>query len=131
MDVELIQTEGHGGEATVQVGAQRLQVVDHVSRTGAPARPGPMAGAKLNVVAIDALSWERVDAPAIDGRPLNRFERQWGWRYLALAEIVELEPFRADLGVLTLEMAEAPDGGMAVGDWVRVAIDRIVLSWST
>ncbi|MDJ0850015.1 MAG: hypothetical protein QNK04_16720 [Myxococcota bacterium] len=121
MDVVLIRSEGRGGEAEVEVDGCALAVVDELSPADRASRPGPLAGASLEVLTIAHLS----------GRARGDEEpglvREWGWRYRGTGEVVSTDPLRAELGPFTLSVDLPRDLELAVGDRVTIAIDRIVL----
>ena len=124
MRVILIETEGRGGAAEIELDEQRLRVVDAISRSDRPASPGPVARPKLEVVVIPHLT-----GPAPPGSAArNGLEPDHGWRYRAHGEIVSTRPLRADIGSFRLELERADAEAWAVGDAVSVAIDRIILS---
>jgi len=121
--VTLIETEGRGGAAEIELDGQRLRVVDAISRSDRPASPGPVPRAKLEVVLIPHLT-----GPAPPGSATPKgLEPEHGWRYRAHGEIVSIRPLRADLGPLHLELDRVDAADWAVGDPVSVAIDRIIL----
>jgi hypothetical protein len=122
--VTLIETEGRGGAAEIELDGQRLRVVDAISSSDRAASPGPVADAKLEVVVIPHLT-----GPAPPGSAVRKgLEPDHGWRYRAHAEIVSTRPLRADLGPLHLELDHVDAGAFSVGDPVSVAIDRIILT---
>jgi len=122
--VTLIETEGRGGAAEIEIDEQRLRVVDGFSPTDRPASPGPVANPKLEVV-VNPHGTRRVPPAAICRKGL---EADHGWRYRAYGEIISTRPLRADLGPLRLELDLADTQAWAVGDRVSLAIDRIVLT---
>ena len=126
MRVELLRTEGFGLEAEIEVDGCRLRVVDAVSGPGRDATPGPVDAPVFTAVVVAPDSWKR----ALEENPdrVKRLEPLWGWRYRGFAEIVSLEPLRADLGALVLELDFPPDAARSCGDFVALAIDRIRLT---
>lgn len=126
MRVVLIETEGRGGIAEIEVDAQRLKVVDQFSPADRPRKPGPIANPRFRVIAPEPASWER----AFARNPGNetRIEPLFGWRHLGFGRIVAIDPIRLDLGSLMLELdLRATDPGY-VGRFATIEIDRIVLS---
>ena len=124
MRVILIETEGRGGAAEIELDDQRLRVVDMISRSDRPAPPGPVAHPKLEVIVIPHLT-----GPAPPGSTARKgLEPDHGWRYRAHGEILSTQPLRADLGPLRLDLDRADAEAWAVGDPVSVAIDRIILT---
>ena len=126
MLVVLLRTEGRGREAEVLVEGCRLVVVDRVSAADQPLRPGPIDGARLDVVTIPHLSGRAAgDEPGPKG-----LVREWGWRYRVRAEVLSVEPLRVDLGPFAIELELAIGETPAPGDQLSIAIDRILLSRS-
>lgn len=125
MEVVLIGSEGRGGEAVIEVDGRRLTVVDGISAVDSPAAPGPVDAAAFEAVIVEPESWER----AIAANPARRRELEpgFGWRYRGYGEIVSVDPVRADLGPLVLELAWSPDTPERLGAFVAVEIDRISL----
>ena len=126
MEVVLIRTEGRAGEARIEVDGQPLTVVDGLSAVGEPELPGAVRAPVFSAIVVPPGSWERAIA-ANPGRQ-RRLEPRWGWRYRGFAEIVAVDPVRADLGPLILELDLAVDAPEMVGAFVAIEIDRITLS---
>ncbi len=124
MRVILIETEGRGGAAEIELGDQRLRVVDAISSADWALAPGPIAGAKLDVIVIPHLTRRDPSGSALP----KGLEPDHGWRYRAQGEIVSTRPLLADLGPLRLELERVGGEAWAVGDAVSVAIDRILLT---
>jgi hypothetical protein len=124
LEIVLLATEGRGGEAQVSVNGERLAVVDGLSPGDAPTSPGPLSSARLEVVTIPHLSASARE----DDDPSCRLRREHGWRYRARARVLSSEPLRVDLGAFTVELALELRGGIAAGDLLDLAIDRIILS---
>ena len=122
MRVVLIETEGRGGAAEIEIDHQRLRVVDGISPADRPMPPGPVVRPKLDVVVIPHLTGRTPEAPARTG-----LEPEHGWRYRAHGRIVSTRPLRADIGLLRLELEGSGEEGWDVGDPVSLAIDRIIL----
>lgn len=123
MNVVLIETEGYGGDAVVEVNGQRLTVRDALSTLDRPARPGPVPDARFEAVTADP----RVTKRVLGENPerIEALEHRWGWRYLGRGRIVSLAPLRIGLGVLDLELDAQPNEHRALGDYVAIEIDRI------
>lgn len=123
MKVVLLHTEGYGLEAEIEVDGCALRVMDAVSEPEQSAEPGPIEAPVFTAVVVAPDSWTRAVLENPDRA--KRLEPLWGWRYRGFAEIVSLEPLRADLGVLVLELNLPPDPERTCGDFVALAIDRI------
>lgn len=121
----LLATEGRGGAAEIELDGQRLTVVDELSPADGPLQPGPLEGARLEVVVNPRLT--RRLPPEAGAEP--GFEADHGWRYRARGEIVATAPLRADLGLLQLDLdVDDTREPWAPGDRIAVAIDRVVLA---
>lgn len=123
MNVVLIETEGYGGDAVIEIDGQRLTVRDALSTVDRPARPGPVAGARFEAVTADPRASKRTLGKNLER--ITTLEHRWGWRYLGHGRIVSLDPLRIDLGVLDIELDASPDLEHAPGDFVTIEIDRI------
>jgi hypothetical protein len=121
--VLLLHTEGYGREAEIEVDGFRLRVMDAVSEPDQPAAPGPIEAPVFSAIVVAPDSWPR--AIRENAECARRLEPLWGWRHRGFAEIVSLEPLRADLGALVLELDLPPDPARRCGDFVALAIDRI------
>ncbi len=121
--MRLIHTRGRGHDAEVEVEGQRLVVVDTVSPVEKALSPGELRKATLEIVAMEAIT-KRVDKSV--EKPLG-FERDHGWRYRAIGEIVSTEPLVLDFGALRVELGFAPRHDWRPGERLEVAIDRIRL----
>jgi hypothetical protein len=122
--VNLIETEGRGRAAEIELDGQPLCVVDGISPADRPVSPGAVSNPKLEVMVNPHLTGRAApEASAVTG-----FEADHGWRYRAHGEIVSLQPLRADLGLLCLEIDRADAEDWSVGDRITVAIDRIILT---
>jgi len=123
LEIVLTETEGRGGEARVSVNGVSLAVVDAWSAGDTPAQPGPLPGARLEVVAIPRLS-----ALASSDAVEPGLQREWGWRYRARAKVVSCEPLRVDLGPFRAELELSLREELHPGDTLDLAIDRIILT---
>jgi hypothetical protein len=123
MKVRLLRTEGYGLEAEIEADGCRLRVMDAISAPGRPAPPGLIPSPVFTAVVVAPDSWDR----AISENPEceKRLECLWGWRHRGYGEITSLDPLRADLGALVLELNLPPDPARKCGDFVALAIDRI------
>jgi hypothetical protein len=125
MRVDLVETEGYGRNAVVEVDGRRLTVRDALSTAEQPALPGPVRAARFEAVMVDPLASRREFGDNSDG--IKALEHRWGWRYLGHGEVSSLDPIRVDFGVLILELAGQLDAEHEIGDFVTIAIDRISL----
>jgi hypothetical protein len=125
VDVVLIRTEGRAGEAEIEVDGHPLTVVDGISAVAEPMAPGSVSDATFEAVVVEPDSWER--AVAANSDCLKRLEPRWGWRYRGFGEIVSLDPLRADLGPLVIELGLRADTPERLGAYVALEIDRITL----
>jgi hypothetical protein len=126
MEIALLKTEGRGLVAEISVDGHPLRVADALSSPTQPAAPGPVTGARLDLVVNDALSWERAPAPNL--RREKKLVQQWGWRYLGYGQVISTQPVRVDLGIVTLTLDLAVGRSVSAGEFIAIAIDRITLS---
>ena len=126
MKVLLIETEGYGGDAIIEVDGERLKVRDALSSVDRPAQPGAVDAARFDVVVADP----RGSKQGLGANPDRQMglRHQWGWRYSGNGRVIALDPLRIDLGILVLELPPRSGDDLSVGDFVSVAIDRISLS---
>jgi hypothetical protein len=119
----LIDTEGRGGAAEIEIETERLRVVDEFSAADRPASPARLTNARLDVV-VDPRRTCRI-APEATFR--KGFKAEHGWRYRAHGEIVSTQPLCADVGPLRLALERDDPETWEVGDRISLAIDRIAL----
>jgi len=122
--VTLLETEGRGRAAEIELAGHRLRVVDRISPADRPSPRGPVSRPKLEVVTIPALT-SRLPG---DTRSANELAPDHGWRYRARGTIVSTGPLVADLGMLRLELTDLNADEWNVGDRLSLAIDRIILT---
>ncbi|MFQ5415620.1 MAG: hypothetical protein ACE5FL_01100 [Myxococcota bacterium] len=126
MNVVLIETEGRGHNAVIEVDGQRLTVRDALSPADRAASPGPVVGARFDAVLADPRSPGR--APQDNPECHVGLEHQRGWRYLGHGRLLSVDPVRIDLGLLVLEPQAFPPGNRETGEYLTVSIDRISLT---
>jgi hypothetical protein len=126
LKVLLLETEGYGGDAIIEVDGERLKVRDALSSVDRPARPGAVYAARFDVVVADPRGSKQKLGINPDRR--TGLQHQWGWRYTGNGRVIALDPLRIDLGILVLELPRPSNDGHSLGDYVSVAIDRISIS---
>ena len=121
--MRLIETQGRGQEALVEIAGQRLVVLDGLSPVEEPLAPGALEAGRLQVIAIEGLTQRVAPGEAAS----QGFLREHGIRYRATGRIVSREPLALDFGKLRLDIPLAPRSDWQPGDTLSVAIDQIRL----
>ena len=116
-----IATDGDYLEAVIEVGGQRLHVMDEFG--GAEMAAGTQFQAELWPVASQSDDWDAIfRANPGRERGLRRLD---GWRYLALGVVTQVDPVVCDCGVLLVEDAFYTRDARCVGEYVGVTLVRL------
>ncbi|PHV39137.1 hypothetical protein [Janthinobacterium sp. BJB304] len=116
-----IATEGEYLEAVIEVGGQRLHVMDEFG--GGQLAAGTQVQLELWPMASEIDDWDAIFR-ANPGRE-KRLVRLDGWRYLALGVVTQVDPVVCDCGLLQLENPFATHDGRCVGAYVGVTLARL------
>ncbi|PLY44374.1 hypothetical protein CSZ94_06475 [Janthinobacterium sp. ROICE36] len=116
-----IASEGEYLEAVIEVGGQRLHVMDEFG--GAQLAAGTQFQAELWPVASEIDDWDAIFS-ANPGRE-KRLLRLEGWRYLALGVVTQVDPVICDCGLLQVEDAFHTRDARCVGAYVGVTLARL------
>ncbi len=116
-----IATEGEYLEAVIEVGGQRLHVMDEFG--GAQLAPGTQFQAELWPMASELDDWDAIFR-ANPGRE-KRLVRLDGWRYLALGVVTQVDPVICDCGLLQLDKPFTTHDERCVGAYVGVTLARL------
>ena len=116
-----IATDGDYLEAVIEVGGQRLHVMDEFG--GAEMAAGTQFQAELWPVASESDDWDAIFR-ANPGRE-KRLLRLDGWRYLALGQVISVDPVVCDCGLLQVEDAFHTRDERCVGAHVGVTLARL------
>lgn len=116
-----IATEGEYLEAVIEVGGQRLHVMDEFG--GGQLAAGTQVQLELWPMASEIDDWDAIFS-ANPGRE-KRLLRLDGWRYLALGVVTQVGPVVCDCGLLQLENPFTTHDGRCVGAYVGVTLARL------
>ena len=116
-----IVTEGDYLEAVIEVGGQRLHVMDEFG--GGQMAAGTQAQLALWPMASERDDWDAIFS-ANPGRE-KRLLRLEGWRYLALGEVISVDPVVCDCGLLLVEDAFCTRDARCVGEYVGITVARL------
>ncbi|OEZ72603.1 hypothetical protein JAB5_07100 [Janthinobacterium sp. HH103] len=116
-----IATEGEYLEAVIEVGGQRLHVMDEFG--GGQLAAGAQVQLELWPMASEIDDWDAIFR-ANPGRE-KRLVRLDGWRYLALGIVTQVDPVVCDCGLLQLENPFTTHDGRCVGAYVGVTLARL------
>ncbi|AYM76847.1 hypothetical protein D9M09_14340 [Janthinobacterium agaricidamnosum] len=116
-----IATEGEYLEAVIEVGGQRLHVMDEFG--GGQLAAGTQVQLELWPMASEIDEWDAIFR-ANPGRE-KRLVRLDGWRYLALGIVTQVDPVVCDCGLLQLENPFTTHDGRCVGAYVGVTLARL------
>jgi hypothetical protein len=116
-----IETRGDFLQAIIEVAGQQLVVMDDFE--GSKVARGATIEVELRALVIDPGEWNAVFAANPDGikglRHLN------GWSYLALGQIMSVNPVVCDCGLLTIEDAIRTRDVRCIGAHVGIHVDRL------
>lgn len=116
-----IASDGAYLEAVIEVDGQRLHVMDEFG--GAQMAAGTRFQAELWPVASESDDWDAIFR-ANPGRE-KRLLRLDGWRYLALGQVISVDPVVCDCGLLQVEDAFHTRDERCVGAHVGVTLARL------
>ncbi|WP_332859889.1 hypothetical protein [Janthinobacterium svalbardensis] len=116
-----IATEGDYLEAVIEVDGQRLHVMDEFG--GAQLAAGTPFQAELWPMVSELDDWDAIFR-ANPGRE-KRLVRLDGWRYLALGEVISVDPVICDCGLLLVADAFYTRDARCVGAYVGVTLARL------
>jgi len=128
MDIRMESTDGLGREAQVWVDGHLLTVCDNVSRPGRRCPPGVLEGVRFTYMTAAGFTW----AQALRGNRSRRrqLDADRGWSYTGYGRVLDVMPVRVDFGLLAMEDANWTTDEGLVGQFVRIAIDRLEIGWS-
>ncbi|WP_426075007.1 hypothetical protein [Janthinobacterium sp. DSP2-3-3] len=116
-----IASEGEYLEAVIEVGGQRLHVMDEFG--GAQMAAGTQFQAGLSPMPSERDDWDAIFR-ANPGRE-KRLLRLDGWRYLALGVVTQVDPVICDCGLLQVENPFTTHDVRCVGAYVGVTLARL------
>lgn len=115
-----VASDGDYLEAVIEVDGQRLHVMDEFG--GGQLAAGTRFQAELWPVAGESDDWDAI-FHANPGRE-KRLQRLDGWRYLALGQVISVDPVVCDCGLLRVEDAFHTRDERCVGAYVGVTLAR-------
>ena len=116
-----IATEGDYLEAVIEVGGQRLHVMDEFG--GGQLAAGTQVQLELSPMPSERDDWDAMFT-ANPGRE-KRLLRLDGWRYLALGVVTQVDPVVCDCGLLLVEDAFYTRDARCVGEYVGITVARL------
>ena len=116
-----LASDGEYLEAVIEVGGQRLHVMDEFG--GGQLAAGTQVQLELSPMPSERDDWDAMFT-ANPGRE-KRLLRLDGWRYLALGVVTQVDPVVCDCGLLQLENPFTTHDGRCVGAYVGVTLVRI------
>ena len=129
MTVEVIETDGLGMEARVRVDGVELVVMDDF--TFLPSDAIDLEHPEFGYLEDDSRdsTWEAM----FSGNPQRekRLKRLQGWEYDGFGQVVSIKPVVVDFGVLELEIGDFTNDERCVGQWIKVPIARLDLTFRT
>ncbi|SDG74134.1 hypothetical protein [Janthinobacterium sp. YR213] len=116
-----IATEGEYLEAIIEVGGQRLHVMDEFG--GGQMAAGAHVQLELWPMTGEMDDWDTIFR-ANPGEE-KRLQRLDGWRYLALGVVTQVDPVICDCGLLQLENPFTTHDARCIGAYVGVTLARL------
>lgn len=122
-EVRIEHTEGLGKAAEVWVDGTLLTVCDGVSAADRRCAPGLIDGVKFRYNTDEYVSWEQ----AIEDNPSRRvaLEPLKRWSYAGFGRVEQVLPVVIHFGTLRMEDPNWSTDEHLIGEFVRVAIDRL------
>ena len=116
-----ISSEGEFLEATIEVAGQRLRVMDEFD--GATLAPGQTLELELQPFISVQGEWEEIFSSNPDRE--KRLVSLQGWSYLALGQVVGVNPVVCDCGLITVVEPFFTTDQRCVGEYVGFKIGRL------
>lgn len=127
MKATFIRTEGEYLEAVIKASGSEFVVVDEFG--GEDMTPGEEFEVELSPLVVDPGEWDEIFAGNPGGE--KGLRRVAGWRYLALGEVVSVDPVVVDCGVLSIAEPFFSHDERCVGEFVGFPIARLDASKKT
>ena len=116
-----IATDGDYLQAIMEVDGQRLHVMDEFG--GSQLAAGAQLDVELWPMVSEGNDWEAIfRANPAEEKGLRRLD---GWRYLALGQVISVDPVVCDCGLLRVEGAFHTRDARCVGAYVGVTLARL------
>ncbi len=133
MSVKIINTEGYGLLAEVEVNGRRLHVMDDFSSLPGELcqRRGIFPGKLMHncqpefdfLESEEPWTWE--DMFLGNPKREKRLVRTGDWAYDAYGTVISIKPVVVDFGAIQLEIGDFTQDPRCVGEWVLVKIARL------
>lgn len=121
VEAMFVSTEGDYLEAVVEVSGERLYVMDEFG--GSSMSPGQRIEIELEAQVWDPGDWDEIfRSNPEEKKALVRLE---GWRYLALGQIVAVNPVVCDCGLIQTDGPIGTHDQRCIGEYVGFKIQRI------
>ena len=123
MKATLIETEGYGLKAVIEIDGRRLNVMDDISLPGKSAESGTEFDIELSPMCLGDQTWDEMfkgnPEKKMDIEPLN------GWKYMAFGKIAQINPVIVDCGILKLRDVIHTHDERCIGKYVAININRL------
>ena len=116
-----LASDGDYLEAVIEVDGQRLHVMDEFG--GGQLAAGTQVRLELSAMPSEMDDWDAIFR-ANPGRE-KRLLRLDGWRYLALGQVISVDPVVCDCGLLRVEDPFTTHDARCVGAYVGVTLARL------
>ena len=116
-----LASDGEYLEAVIEVDGQRLHVMDEFG--GGQLAAGTQVRLELSAMPSEMDDWDAIFR-ANPGREQGLL-RLDGWRYLALGQVISVDPVVCDCGLLRVEDAFHTRDARCVGAYVGVTLARL------
>lgn len=116
-----LASDGDYLEAVIEVDGQRLHVMDEFG--GGQLAAGTQVRLELSAMPSEMDDWDAIFR-ANPGRE-QRLLRLDGWRYLALGQVISVDPVVCDCGLLRVADAFHTRDARCVGAYVGVTLARL------
>jgi hypothetical protein len=126
MEVRMEQTQGLGRLAEVWLGGHPLMVCDGLSSRQKRCPPGIVENVRFTYVTTEPVPWEQAVADNPSHKRMLAHVREWS--YIGYGRVVGIMPTTIDFGLLRMEDPNWTHDERLVGQYVKVAIDRLDIS---
>jgi hypothetical protein len=124
MKAKLIKTDGPWLKAEIEVGLEKLFVMDEFS---SDERSAPSLGAEMHIelsaMVDEGESWESIFA----ANPTKKkgLEHLEGWSYRAFGEVTSIHPVNVDCGLVQVPDVIQTNDPRVIGEFVGFTITRL------
>jgi hypothetical protein len=127
--LEILTTDGYGLEARVRVDGTMLVVMDDFTCLPPESIDSECPEFGHLTTHEGSLSWEAM----FSGNPNQeqKLQQLQGWTYDGFGVIKSIKPVVVDFGILQLAFDDITCDERCVGEWVKMRIDRLDLTFRT